>query len=63
MKKPETINIIPSWESILPLLVEAAANGTTSEGRKAAMSELLRLARTVDQMNERIRAEKEGEQL
>ena len=51
-----TVPIIQSWESIIPILVEAAANGTTVKGRRAAMSELKRLARMVDNI---ISAEKE----
>ena len=46
-----TIDITPSWQGLLPLLVEVAANGDTTEGRKSAMDELMRLAKTVDDMN------------
>lgn len=42
------VDITPTWEAILPLLVEAAANGTTVEGRREAMSELIRLASLAD---------------
>lgn len=49
--KPKAVSIVPTWESVIPVLVEAAANGTTAAGRKAAMDELRRLARIVDQMN------------
>ena len=38
----------PTWEGAMPLLVEAAINGTTVEGRQAAMSELMRCARIAD---------------
>lgn len=57
--EPKTIDITPSWEGILPLLVHVAEHGTTAEGRNAAMDELMRLARTVDQMNAEIRAQGE----
>jgi hypothetical protein len=53
----QTIDICPSWRAILPTLIEIAANGKTLEGRDAAMQELLRLADTVDQMNESLRRE------
>jgi hypothetical protein len=46
----ETIDITPTWEGILPVLVEVAVNGTSLEGRKEAMNELRRLARIVDSM-------------
>jgi hypothetical protein len=48
----ETIDITPTWEGILPVLVEVAVNGTSLEGRKEAMNELRRLARIVDAMAE-----------
>ena len=51
------IDVCPTWEAIIPLLVEAAANGTTSKARSEAMGELRRLARIVDQMNAQARAE------
>ena len=38
----------PTWESLLPALVEVAANGTTAEARAQAAGELLKLARIVD---------------
>jgi len=53
----QTIDICPSWRAILPILVEIAANSKSLEGRDAAMQELLRLADTVDQMNESLRKE------
>ncbi len=46
----ETIDITPTWEGVLPVLVEVAARGETAEARKAAMAELVRLARIVDNM-------------
>lgn len=51
------IDVCPTWEAIIPLLVEAAANGTTPKARSEAMGELLRLARVVDQMNAQAREE------
>lgn len=57
---PKTVSIVPSWERVIPLLVEAAANGTTAEARRAAMGELLRLARIIDQMNAKAAKETGG---
>ncbi len=53
----QTIDICPSWRAILPILVEIAANAKSLEGRDAAMQQLLKLADTVDQMNESLRKE------
>jgi len=50
-KQVETIDLTPTWESLLPVLVEVAANGTSHTGRTAAMGELMRLARIVDAQN------------
>lgn len=44
----QTIDMTPSWASLVPLLVELAANATTSEARKTGFSELLRMARLAD---------------
>lgn len=44
-----TIQAIPTWRSLIPLLVEVAANGKQAKGRKAAMDELYRLADHADQ--------------
>ncbi len=52
------VELVPTWEGVIPLLVEAAANGTTTEARKTAMDELRRLARIVDERNAEIRAQK-----
>lgn len=45
----KAIDITPTWEGLMPMLVEVAANGDSTEGRKQAMSELMRLARMVDE--------------
>lgn len=47
----ETIDVTPTWEALLPVLVEVAANGTDAKGRKAAMDELKALARAMDKIN------------
>lgn len=43
-----TIDITPTWAGITPVLIEAAARGTTAKGRKAATEELHRMARIAD---------------
>ena len=57
----EHIELVPSWEAIIPVLVHVANNGTTVQGRTDAMNELKRLARTVDEQNARIREEQAEE--
>lgn len=50
--KPETqgyVSVAPTWQGLVPLLVEVAANGVTPKGRQEAMDELLRLAKIVDE--------------
>jgi hypothetical protein len=46
----QRIDITPSWESLIPVLVKAAAKGS-----KPAMDELRRLAQIVDKMIEEAR--------
>lgn len=45
----ESIDVTPTWTAVLPILVEAAANGETPEGRDAAWTELRRLAAIADE--------------
>lgn len=47
----KTIDITPTWEGLLPLLIELAHNATTPEARKAAQTELSRMARAADLFN------------
>jgi hypothetical protein len=47
----QSIDITPTWQALIPTLVEVAANGTSAQARKSAMAELLRLAKAVDDMN------------
>lgn len=47
-KEPNTFNVIPSWESIFPVLIEIAAS--TRSGKKDAMDSLLGVARCIDQI-------------
>lgn len=45
------IDMTPTWRGLLPVLVEVAANGTSTQARKDAMSELFRLADMADAAN------------
>jgi tryptophanase len=42
-----TIDVTPTWESILPILLMTIENGT-SRGRKVAIEELTRMAQIAD---------------
>lgn len=57
---PKTMSITPSWEAVVPVLVEVAANGQSERARKETMSELIRLAQTVDTHNEQARRAREN---
>lgn len=48
---PGTVDLTPTWEALVPVLVEVAARGTTSQARHDAMAELKRLARFADGVN------------
>lgn len=50
MKTTGTIDLTPTWESAMPLLLIVLEDGT-AEGKKAAREELMRLARDVDKAN------------
>jgi hypothetical protein len=50
---PDTIDLTPTWEAIVPALVEVAARGTSPEARRDAMAELIRLARIADRLSPR----------
>ena len=48
-KMPETIDLTPNWEPLIPVLLEIYASESTSpEGKKAIKEELLRLAKGMD---------------
>ena len=46
-------DLTPTWEGLMPALIAAAANNS-----QAAIQELTRLARTVDQMNAKLKGAK-----
>ena len=47
-----TIDITPTWAGLMPLLWETAAKGDSN-----SRAELMRLARIVDQLNEKAKEE------
>ncbi len=51
MQTMKLIDVTPTWRDLMPLLIEVAANGATTKGRREAMAELMRLADLVDEMN------------
>jgi hypothetical protein len=55
MTEANTVDMTPTWEELLPLLVHRAVKGTPSSTREAAMGELLRIARAVDALNKKAR--------
>lgn len=42
------IDVTPTWESMVPVLVHLAVEGQTAQARQTAMAELLRAARIAD---------------
>lgn len=50
MNAPVTIDLKPSWSSLMPLLIELLASQNHS-ARGNARAELMRLAAAVDRMN------------
>ncbi len=51
----KTIKLTPTWQGIMPGIIEVLENGT-EEGRKIARDELMRVAAELDKLN------REGEQ-
>ena len=52
----ETIDITPTWSSLVPIMVEVLKNPRANGTAKAEVTqELLRLAKIVDDQNERIK--------
>ena len=50
----ETIDITPTWSSLVPIMVEVLKNPKANKTAKAEVAqELLRLAKIVDDQNER----------
>lgn len=50
----ETIDITPTWSALVPIMVEVLKNPKANNAAKAEVTqELLRLAKIVDDQNER----------
>lgn len=50
----ETIDITPTWSSLVPIMVEVLKNPKANNAAKAEVTqELLRLAKIVDDQNEK----------
>ena len=47
----QTIDITPTWQHAMPILIMALENGT-EQGKRAAREELMRLAKLVDEANQ-----------
>ena len=45
------VDITPTWEAIMPVLIHLVRCGTNQEGLRNAEAELMRLARMVDALN------------
>lgn len=61
MSEGKFIDVTPTWRAVLPLLIEAAVRGTTSEARANAMMELQRMADMADAMVKQVKANKEND--
>lgn len=56
----ETIDITPTWSALVPVMVEVLKSPTANKTAKAEVTqELLRLAKIVDNQNERIKNDSE----
>lgn len=55
----ETIDLTPTWEGILPGLIDMAVNGTSFETRSTAAIELRKMARLADAYVAEKKAERE----
>ena len=61
MKKPKTIDITPTWESLAPVMIDIIKNPHASfQSTKIAKEELLKMARVADKYVE-ISSYKDGE--
>lgn len=58
--KEKTIDVTPTWASIIPLLVEVLKNPKApAQSKKEVTAELVRLAKIVDDQNKKARVQKE----
>jgi hypothetical protein len=56
----ETVNITPTWEGILPVLLTLAIEGDTGEARETARQELRRMAKLADWAVENYKGEQDN---
>ena len=47
VEKPKTIELVPSWSAIVPIIVAGLQNGN-AEGQRMAVEELTRMAAVAD---------------
>jgi hypothetical protein len=56
----DTIDITPTWSALVPIMIEVLKNPKANNTAKAEVTqELLRLAKIVDNQNERIKNDSE----
>ena len=56
----DTIDITPTWSALVPIMIEVLKNPKANSTAKAEVTqELLRLAKIVDNQNERIKNDSE----
>jgi hypothetical protein len=56
----DTIDITPTWSALVPIMIEVLKNPRANNTAKAEVTqELLRLAKIVDNQNERIKNDSE----
>ena len=56
----DTIDITPTWSALVPIMIEVLKNPRANKVAKAEVTqELLRLAKIVDNQNERIKNDSE----
>lgn len=56
----KTIDITPTWRGLLPALVEVAANGASTDGRRNALTELGRVCDMADAQIARAKVAKQA---
>lgn len=57
VEKPKTIELVPSWSAIVPIIAAGLQNGN-AEGQRIAMEELTRMAAVADAHIEAEKAKK-----
>jgi len=52
-QQPATIDLTPTWQGVLPILIGALEDGT-NEGKKLAREELRRMAKAADTCKDKL---------